>query len=314
MIVFVTNYKAFLPGVHAYMRFFSGYNIPCKVMTPQELGNTPRTVEWFLMGTDTAKSSKGVVKIHEYLSTSTSPFRRLKDFCKIIINSKPDFRIYQNEFVRSVFNHRDGIPYGFRTEGVSPLWISARGTGGPKQFDFIYTGELSAARRPWQLIDRFTLSDMQQHSLLLLGKDYATWQKKYERYPNIRFEGPVAHEQVREYILQARFAINYIPDREPFNRLSSTKFLEYAACGIPVISSDYLWMREFQQRYGGEYFYLRPDLSNLSWENVNNFRYSFPVLHNWTWEQQIRGSGVLEFLKEKFPEWDFGKSGESDPV
>lgn len=305
MIAFVDTHKAFLPGLYAYTQFFSKYNIPYTIVTASELSYTPCTVEWFFMGADATRPRRGVVKIHEYLSTSTPPFRLLKDLGKAIINTKPHFRIFQNDYVRSSFGFRDGVPYGFRSEGVSPQWLMAKAPEQPKEFDFIYTGDLSTARRPSLLIDRFTNPALQQHSLLLLGRNYAELQKKYEQYSHIIFKGPVSSEQVRSYILQSRFGINYIPNRAPFNRLPSTKFLEHAACNIPVISSDYRWIRNFQQQYGGDYFYLRPDLSNLVWEEVNNFQYASPVLDEWTWEHQIRRSGVLEFLKEKFPEWNF---------
>lgn len=150
--------------------------------------------------------------------------------------------------------------------------------------------------QPDHLFACFTRPALKEKSLLVLSKDYEPLRDLYNAFPNIIFKGPVPQEEVNRYIRQSSFAINYKPDVAPHNEQTSTKFLEYAACRIPVISTDFSWMRKFQQQYGGNYFYLSKDLSNLSWENASNFQYSFPDLSEWTWEKQIRGSGVLEFL------------------
>jgi hypothetical protein len=113
--------------------------------------------------------------------------------------------------------------------------------------------------------------------------------------------GPVAPSEVRNYISSSKFAINYIPDIEPFNKQTSTKLLEYTACKVPVVSTRYQWVESFQQQFGGDYFYLNDDLSNFTWEEVTNFKYSFPDLSGWTWESQIRKSGILKFLSSRFP-------------
>jgi hypothetical protein len=62
---------------------------------------------------------------------------------------------------------------------------------------------------------------------------------------------------------------------------------------------------QFQQRNGGDFFYLEPDLSNFTWKALQQYHFSFPDLSEWTWERQIRMSGVLEFLASKFPEVKF---------
>jgi hypothetical protein len=60
-------------------------------------------------------------------------------------------------------------------------------------------------------------------------------------------------------------------------------------------------VRSFQNNYGGNYFYLQSNLKNFTWENVNSFPYAQPDLSSWTYEKQILKSGVLEFLKSKYP-------------
>ena len=103
-----------------------------------------------------------------------------------------------------------------------------------------------------------------------------------------------------------------MPDITPFSKQVSAKFLDYAACGIPVISSDYQWIKEFENSYGGRYFYLLPDLSNLTWEHIKAFSYAAPDLREWTWEKQIEKSGITSFLQKRFPEIIFAKNANNN--
>lgn len=302
-IAFVHNNKAFLPGLYGYRQFFSRYNIHCEVVTTEELSTVHRHVEWYFLGTDISKPREGIYKIHEYPGASLPPLRKWKDWVKSFVNTQPDFRIFQNEFVRKSLNFHDAIPFGYRELGIPEEWL------GPvpplaKEFDFIYTGDVSVSRNIKAIADVFT-NRLKDKTLLLLSHRYDELKQYYQQYRNIIFKGPVQKDQVREYLLKSRFALNFIPDAEPFNRQTSTKLLEYISCKVPVISTDYPWMREFRQKNGGDYFFLDKDLGNFNWEAVNNFHYSFPDLSEWTWEKQIRRSGVLEFLMTTFPELKF---------
>ena len=133
----------------------------------------------------------------------------------------------------------------------------------------------------------------------MLSRDYHHLQKEYGSYENIHFKGPVSPGDVRNYINRASFAINYIPDIAPYNSQTSTKLLEYAACRVPIITTSYQWIKDFQLNYGGQYFFLEKDLSNLQWQAVHDFEYAFPDLVAWEWEKQIENSGVMSFLQAK---------------
>jgi hypothetical protein len=87
-------------------------------------------------------------------------------------------------------------------------------------------------------------------------------------------------------------------DKEPLNQQTSTKFLEYLAVGLPVVSTHYDWIMRFEQEYGGNYCYVEQDLSNLRWERICGTIYASPDLSSWTWEQQIRRSGVLDLIED----------------
>lgn len=305
-IAFVHNNKAFLPETEAYCRFFTAAGFHCEVVNKDNVGMVHRQVEWRLMGTDLSKAHEGILKIHEYTSSSVPPWRRWKNLGKAFFNAQPDFRLFLNEYVRKCFSFQDNIPYGYRDMGVPADWLRAPVIAPEKQFDFVYLGDLSPVREPELLLDIFTRGAMRERSILLIGKEYAALQTRYQAFENISFIGPIAQELVPASLRKARFGLNYMIDKQPLNRQTSTKLLEYAACGLPIISTDYAWVRNFTKRYGGVFYPLQQDMSNFSWEAIQAFSYEAPLLEDWTWEQQIRKSGVIEFLEASVPGLETG--------
>jgi glycosyltransferase involved in cell wall biosynthesis len=228
-----------------------------------------------------------------------------KNKSKSFFNTQPDFRLFLNEYVRKAFSFYDNIPYGYRDMGIPAEWLQPEMNHPEKEYDFIYTGDCSPFRELERLLNCFSTGALQQHSLLIVGKDYEPLQEVYRQHSNIMFTGPVPYNDIPTWLRKARYGINFIADKEPINRQTSTKLLDYAACGLPVITTRYQWMEQFHQRQGGNYFYLSPDLSNFNWEAIKQFDYASPDLAEWTWDKQIRKSGVLEFLKARFPEIGF---------
>ncbi|MDP4131395.1 MAG: glycosyltransferase, partial [Bacteroidota bacterium] len=287
----------------AYQTFFHSKNIEAIICKYGEEAATHADVYWYIMGIYPGARGKGKRIIHEYSSSSLPPFRKIRDLLKVRLNPRPHFRLYLNEYVRKEIQHRDEIPFGYRDQGISEDFHPV--SGAEKKYDFIYTGSLSPARKIETLLRVFQGGSLKNRTILLLGQDYEQLAATCSSNRNIIFRGPVPREEIPGYLSQARFAINYIPDREPFNAQTSTKFLEYAAMHIPIISSSYFWISQFQERFGGEYFFLKEDLSNLSWGRINSFPYAFPNLQSWHWEHQIQSSGILEYLQSVFPEIDF---------
>jgi glycosyltransferase involved in cell wall biosynthesis len=168
------------------------------------------------------------------------------------------------------------------------------------KYDFIYVGEITN-RRIEKLIQVFTNGKLRDRSILIVSRNYSAIQKKFERFGNIFFTGPVEHQQVRHLLSSAKFGMNYIPNFEPFNRQTSTKLIEYAAARLPIITTNYPWLKNFKEKYGGKYFVMNDDLSNVDWKSIQSFPYAYPNLTEWTWQRQISHSGVLEFLQSRFP-------------
>lgn len=302
-IAFIHPKRAFLPELAAYQTFFHSKNIEIIICKYGEEAATGADVYWYMMGIYPRAAGSGKRVIHEYSSSSVPPYRKLKDLLKGRLNPRPHFRLYHNEYVRHEIQHRDEVPFGYRDQGVSDDFHPV--PEAEKKYDFIYTGALSPERKIETLLRVFQQGALKNRTILLLGQDYDRLATACSASSNIIFRGPISREEIPGYLSQARFAINYIPNREPFNAQTSTKFLEYAAMRIPIISSSYFWISQFQKRFGGEYLLLKEDLSNLSWDRVNSFHYSFPNLKSWNWEQQIRSSGILEYLQSVFPDVAF---------
>ena len=270
------------------------------------MNDSSADVYWYFMGTSFKRNN--ATTIHEYCSASTPPFAHIKDYLKRTFNNKPDFRLFLNQFVHDSFAFNDNIPFGFRDMAVSKAQLGLQNKDQGKNFDFIYIGELTN-RRIDSILELFSRGRLSQRNILILSKKYEQLQSNYRESSNILFRGPVKRDEVDDYLLQSRFGLNLIPNQYPYNQQTSTKFLEYAAAKLPIISTDYEWVRKFQEQYGGQYYFMKDDLSNLKWEDINSFSYSWPELDNWTWEHRIRHSGVLEFLESKFPSLNLTTSG-----
>jgi hypothetical protein len=303
LIAFVHEYKAFLPEIAAYRQFFERYGIETVETTPNKAEAGNARVEWRFMGRHTNRSMLHTV-IHEYASASLPPFRKVKDYIKRKVNVNPDFRLFLNPYVRQQLSFGDAVPFGFRDMGIYPDILQPAPE--KKIYDFIYLGSVSKDMAMDRLLKCFTKPALREKSLLVLSKNYELLRDRFSGFPNIIFKGPVPQQEVYVHIRQSKFAINYKPDIAPHNEQTSTKFLEYAACQTPIITTDFAWMRHFTKQFGGNYFFLEKNLANLSWENVNNFQYSFPDMSEWIWEKQIRRSGVLEFLQKSHPRQNFG--------
>jgi glycosyltransferase involved in cell wall biosynthesis len=296
-IAFIHNHRAFLPELAAYQRFFQKQNIDTCIAVYGEETNSDADVYWYLMGFFPRSFHKKKLIIHEYSSASVPPYRKLKDFIKCRFTPRPHFRLYLNEYVREQLNIHDEIPFGYRDMGISDTFFQQSGQA-TKEYDFIYSGNMSAHRNLDRLLEIFDKGSLQEHSILLLGDDEARLATTFGHCRNIFFQHAVPWEKVPAYLSRSKFALNYIPDEEPFNAQTPTKFLEYVAMKIPVITTNYFWISEFKERYGGNYFIIKDDLSNMEWEWINGFSYEFPNLETWQWEEKILNSGILDFLRQ----------------
>jgi hypothetical protein len=298
-IAFVHPHKSFLQNVEAYRNFFARYRIDTSIHYPEEAATINADCTWHFMGYDRRYSGKGIT-IHEYCSASVPPFSDLKNRIKKWMSAVPDYRIFNGQYVKDKFDFRDQVPSGVRDYGVTEIFREDASST-DKEFDFIYLGSVGKERNLDRLFGFFTEGPMKGKTLLVLSHHYGALAGEMARFPNIRFAGPVQHQQVSSYIRRCRYGINFIPDKIPYNRQASAKLLDYAASAIPVITTDYYWVRSFQEKSGGNFFFLAPDLANFRWKDIQAFPFRNPDLSGWAWEQQLQKCGVLAFLEQQFP-------------
>src|ERR1700755_2033169 len=169
-IAFIHSHKACVPELSAYGEFFQKQNIQTCFANYGEETSSGADVYWYLMGFYPKAKHKKKLIIHEYASASVPPYRKLKDFLKSRLSPRPHFRLYLNEYVREQININDEIPFGYRDMGVSEQYFHPR-PDTPKEFDFIYSGNLSSQRKLSDLLNNFDQGSLRTHSILLLGND-----------------------------------------------------------------------------------------------------------------------------------------------
>lgn len=300
-IAFIHRGTAILPEIAAYRTYFEAIGYTVIECGPDAVATQKPDIEWHFLGMHRRRQQPGGLVIHEYASLSAAPFAKGKDRLKRALNTQPDYRIFLNEFTRTGLNFRDEVPWGIR----STIFLPGKNIANPvKKYDFVYAGTLEKSREPEKWLNWFLPGGpLENKQLLVLAPKREELEKKYN-YPWIRFHGKVRPEEVHELLQEARFGINYQPDKSPFNQQPSSKFLAYAAAGIGIISTRYEWVQEFRERYGGAYYMVETRAPEISFTDIEQFPYEQPDLREWTMEYQLERSGILAFLKQQgyYPE------------
>ncbi len=59
---------------------------------------------------------------------------------------KPDYRLFQNEWVRQRLGFADDVPWEFREMGVSSTFLIPPTIQGAAEFDMVYLGDMARLR------------------------------------------------------------------------------------------------------------------------------------------------------------------------
>lgn len=256
LIHFVHTGDAYLPELQAYVAFVQTAGHQARVHHDIDSLPADAAVLWWMCGQvsrQLAERYPAAFHIHEYASTSVPPLAWLKDRVKRWHQALPDYRIYQNEWVLQRLGFAVEVPYEFRDMGVAPEFFNLPLKPIEPEFDFVYLGEM---RRLHHFLPLFEVLAQLGRSVLLVGQLPDDLQSRLQRHANLSFAGRVSHHQVPAQLRRARYGLNLVPDQLPYSRLTSTKLLEYCAAGLPVVSTDYAWARQFEQQYGARLAYL----------------------------------------------------------
>lgn len=289
-ILFLRSERAYLPEIDAYINYFNkteGF----KAYDSSKLKDfnlNEFDIVWEFKGFGGIKMRNQVL-VHEYASLSTGMFPLLKNKLKASINSKPDLRIFLNENVKAGFNFNDNIKYCFRDMGIDEKFIQARNSN--KEYDFIYVGSISKSRGIDKLLKKF--NEINNGKLCLVGEVSDDIYNMYKNNKDIIFTGKVTYAEVPEIASKAIYGINYIPNKYPFNIQTSTKLLEYLALDLKVITTDYKWVRQFENQHDCSFYKL--DLSNLDFNigklEKHQFKSNFKA-EEFLWDNIIKSAGI----------------------
>lgn len=256
LIHFVHLGDAYLPELQAYVAFLQATGHQAQVH--HQIASLPSdaTVLWWMcgqVGPELAQRYPSAFQIHEYASASVPPLARLKDRVKRWQQAVPDYRIYQNQWVRERMGFDDALPYELRDMGVSPAFFAPPTVATEAEFDFVYLGEMRRLRHFLPVFDALAQTG---RSVLLIGQLSDALRQRLPRQLNVSVTGRVPHEQIPMLLRRARYGLNLVPDQQPYTEQTSTKLLEYCAAGLQVVSTNYPWVRQFEQRYDARFAYL----------------------------------------------------------
>ncbi|PTV95052.1 glycosyl transferase family 1 [Halanaerobium saccharolyticum] len=290
-IIFMRSKNAFLPEIDAYIDYFNKFK-RFKAYDSSKLKKVKLEtfdVIWEFKGLGGVRTNKNQILVHEYPSLSTGKFPKLKNYIKSKINPKPDIRIFLNKTVREGFNFNDGIEFCYRDMGIDDLFTSQ--IKNDKEYDFVYMGSISKEREIDKFLKVFTKKN--NGKLCLIGNLDTKIYNKYKKNDNLIFTGKVPYLKVPQIASKARYGINYIPDKYPFNIQTSTKILEYLALGLKVVTTDYKWIRDFEEKHKSSFYKL--DYNNLKFNKENIEKHEFVSNFNpqdYFWDNLIENSNI----------------------
>jgi len=302
-IIIIHPGKANYPEVRAYKNFFrKSYEI--SVIRKDELKATSfsrDTILWFIMGFYPKKYSAGFI-IHDYRSLSVGLFPRLKDMIKKYFNSKPNLRIFLNENIARQMNFKDNVPKVFIDMGVPDeieKYIIHREyeSSLTYKYDFIYVGEISKERESHKMIEKFLKKYGEKKTFLLVGNAEYDIKQKFKKHSNIFFTGRVPQEKVFEFIKEAEFCVNFIPNKYPYYYQTSTKLLEYAALRKKIISSNIKSNIITAKKYNIKTLFVNDfefPSENVLIKIAPNTNFDFKKIK---WSELIKNSGIRNFIE-----------------
>ncbi len=257
LVHFVRNGPSYLPEIEAYVDFITAHGQQALVHDSSASVPVNAQVVWWMCGRVSlaqARRLKHAFHIHEYASASAPPHAWLKDLVKHWTQPKPHYRIFQNGWVRERMGFNDGVPYTLRDMGVAHAFFDAPARIPPKEFDFVYLGEMT---RLLPFLPLLQAIHQAGRTLLLVGDVPDALRAQLPA--SVSCTGRVAYADVPAQLRRARFGLNLVSNITPYNQQTSTKLLEYCAVGLPVVSNDYAWVRYFAAHYQGNLHVLHDD-------------------------------------------------------
>lgn len=290
-LCFIHSGRADLPELNAYRSYFSErYQMDIKT-EPVNLQHYD--IVWFFMGFYRYKPLPHQFMVHEFASLSLPPLAGCKDWLKKQALPLPHLRIFQNENQRSLMSFRDQVPTLTRDMGISREFLQLQDK--TKDFDLIYIGSMDKTRQLTAILLRL-LSIKPDIRVAMVGDAPAALKQQFADKPQILFAGRVHHQDIPGWLERSAVGLNAVPNLRPYKFQTSTKLMEYAAAGLPVLGYLNDWTKNFLTRYSVQY----ADLDQLqSWPPQFENSSILPKINDeLLWERVIERSGVEHCLPE----------------
>lgn len=294
--------SAYVPEVETYKAFLELQGSKVKLLKNLSLAlQESADVLIIMMGRHFfwQKPKSHAAVIHEYHSLGTGRLAKVKDLVRRLLSFKPDGRILLNEQVRQRMRFYDDVPFIYRDMGVPDYFYhKPKADTCEKRYDFAYVGRMNKRRRFSRFLRGF-LGQVPERSIALIGDATPKIKRRFGQAHTIHFFGRVERREIPRLLAQCRCAINYIPDIYPYNIQTSTKLLEYLAFGLPVITTDYAWIREFEREMGVRF----PRIGERC-EGLRQLMDDFPPekvvgdFKQWQWDIVLEKSGFQAFLMD----------------
>lgn len=281
--------KSYLPEIDAYKKYFAAYGDFQFIDSIKDLNGIYEVgdfdILWYIMGTDF--KAVNMPKVHDYASLSTGNMQTVKNLAKRVFNKTPNLRLFLNDHVKNTMNFTDSVPYLIRDMGVDKSFFIK---SVKKEYDFVYMGAITEERKIPQLLYKFK-SDLKSKSILVIGEVPLHIYKEFSSSSNIIFSGKLTYKDVPRLASKAIYGINMVPDQSPFNSQTSTKLLEYCALGLKVITTQYQWQKEFENRNSAHFFKIDEKLEKFDLNAIENFKFKTPGVEDLEW------SNILDSLE-----------------
>lgn len=302
-IHFVRGAASYLPELDAYREHVATFGWGSAMHERAATVPADAAVVWWICGRVDAAHARRLARsfhVHEYASASVPPLAALKDRIKRWTHPRPHHRVFQGEWVRNRMGFDDGVPFSLRDMGVPRAFFDAQAAGEP-EFDLVYLGE---TRRLEGFLPALAGLLDAHLSLLVVGSVAPRLYDALSRFANVVCTGRVPQAAVPAQLLRARAGLNLMPMQLPFTGQTSTKVLEYLAVGLPVVSSDYEWVRQLARQHAGR-FRLMTRYDRDAWRDA--VRELPPIAHDRAdlrgleWTARLRGLPVWDAIRRWEP-------------
>ena len=283
----LSNKKSYLPEIFAYRNYFIKNKIKV-IISNQELLLKNCDFIIIFCGFFLKRKLKNKFYIHDYSSLSTPPLCKVKDLIKKYMNYKPNLRIFNSKLIKNQMNYNDNVPCIIRSQGVLKNFFQKR----PQKFnyDFLYTGSIETRNGLDKIFFKYLKLGF---SILVIGNVSNTYKIKFSNFTKIKFLGPKKYTNIHKYYKMCKYGLNYIPDEFPYNAQYSTKFLEYSASKLNIVSNKTVFMKNISKKYKiknvyDEDIHTVQDLKNAQFHHIN--------MTNYEWNVVLEKSGILNKL------------------